>query len=277
MSVTTPPIHPSSILAGNISMDESVQIGPGCSLEGDITLAAGVRLIGNVYLRGPLRVGPRTVFYPFSCVGFDAQDAKFKPGMPTAGVQIGADCTLREHTTVHAATKADIPTVVGDRVYMMVASHVGHDVRVEDDVTMVNNAVVGGHAHIGQRAILSGNTAVHQFCRVGRLAMVSGDSALSNDLPPFLIIAGRNVLAGLNLVGMRRSGMSNIDITAVREAYRTVFRMSLTRPQMLEHLAVIAERSPAVKEMYDFVKEAKRPISIRPSARGRGDEDEPGL
>lgn len=263
-------VHPSASVGPEVELGQGVEIGPRCEIAGPVRLGDGVRILGNVYLRGPLTIGAGTIIYPFACIGFPAQDVKFKPGDPTPGVQIGENCTLREHITIHAATKPDHPTIIGNRVFMMVNSHVGHDAVVGHDVTLVNNACLAGHALVQDRATLSGNTAVHQFCRVGRLAFISGGVATSCDVPPFSVISNRNTIGSINVIGLRRSGMSNAEITAVRQAYRLAFHgKMLSRARLLEVLDELASGSQAVAELAEFVRTAKRPLCRMPRKRER--------
>jgi UDP-N-acetylglucosamine acyltransferase len=256
-----PKVHPTAEISAECQLHDSVEIGPGVRIMGKVSLAAGVRLIGHCYINGPVSIGERTVVYPYACIGFEPQDVKFKPGMPTAGVVVGADCLIREHVTIHLASKPENPTRIGDRVFMMVSSHVGHDARVDDDVTLVNNAALGGHSHVAARAILGGNCAIHQYCRVGRMAFVSGLSAMSTDTPPFAIAWTRNSLASINLVGMRRSGMPSDHITRVRQAYRETLRKGLSKDQTIATLTRLAEGCPPVGELLEFVRTAKKPIA----------------
>ncbi|MEK6703313.1 MAG: acyl-ACP--UDP-N-acetylglucosamine O-acyltransferase [Planctomycetota bacterium] len=260
-----PVIHPSAIVSPHAQLAQNVEIGPGCivqaSASAPVHLAPGVRLIANVILQGPLSIGENTTVYPNACLGLPAQDFKFSIGSPTAGVKIGAGCLIREGVTVHAATKPDIPTTIGDRVMMMVNSHAGHDAFVSNDVILANGALLAGHSHIGERANISGNCAIHQFNRVGRLAFVSGGVALSTDVPPFCVSAGRNRLHAVNLVGMRRNGLPREHITQVRWAFNQAFRRSLPRDEMLAKLLELGKDCPPVMEMHQFVLDAKRPIS----------------
>jgi UDP-N-acetylglucosamine acyltransferase len=189
------------------------------------------------------------------------QDYKIKPGDPTAGAVVGSDCIIREHATVHAATTPDEPTRVGNRVFMMVNSHVAHDGRVGNNVIMVNNSAIGGHAQLFDNVTLGGGALVHQFERVGRLAFVSGGAFLSTDVPPFCMAWKRNQLAGLNLVGMRRAGIPRDQITAIREAYRRAFRSGVSKPEMIAVLQEMGRGCPPVAEIAEFVAQAKRPIA----------------
>src|SRR5258707_15277614 len=118
-----PQIHPTAVVSRESELADDVIIGPYCSLTGRIRLGAGVRLIGNNYLNGPVTIGPGTVVYPFACLGFEPQDVKFKPGMTTAGVEIGANGIIREYVTIHASTSQEIPTRLGDRAVMMAITH----------------------------------------------------------------------------------------------------------------------------------------------------------
>jgi UDP-N-acetylglucosamine acyltransferase len=255
-----PEIHPTSIVEDTVQMADDVVVGPFCTLTGDITLGAGVKLLARVSMSGPVTVGENTIFYPNVCIGFEPQDYKFKPGAITAGVTIGSNCLFREGATVHASSNDHTPTRVGDRTFFMVCAHAGHDTTIGNDVILVNNVAIGGHAEVHDRAILSGGTMVHQFGRIGRQSMTSGCTTLSNDLPPFFMAVLRNQVVGLNLVGMRRSGMPRHEIDAVKRAYNEVFRKN---PPTNELRAMLEERgrtSEAVKILSDFVNTSKRPI-----------------
>jgi UDP-N-acetylglucosamine acyltransferase len=256
-----PKIHATAIVSEEAVLADDVEVGPFCILEGKITLGAGVRLMSHVNLFGPIEIGSGTLVYPGACLGFPGQDFKFKPGMATLGVKIGSDCIIREHVTVHAATKPDRPTTIGDRVFMMVHSHAGHDSIVRDDAILVNGSMLAGHTEVETRAIVSGNVAVHQFNRVGKLAMISGMSVISLDAPPFGVITGRNTLRGVNIIGMKRNGYSSKDINAVRRAYREFLIKPCSREQTLAGLREGAAECPALEEIAVFIEKSKRGIA----------------
>jgi UDP-N-acetylglucosamine acyltransferase len=263
-----PRIHPSAIIDPEAALSPGVDIGPNCTLRGAVKLGAGVTLIANVYLQGPLEVGEGTTVYPNACIGFPPQDFKFKPGMASAGVKIGAHCIIREGMTIHAASKAPgagPPTTVGDRCFLMVQSHIGHDAKVGSDVVLCNGALIAGHAEVGDKVTLSGNVAVHQFVRVGRLAMFSGLTAVSRDVPPFCLVGGRNTIHGLNAVGLRRNGVSREEITMLRRAFREAFRARVPRAEQIEILTELGRKSACVLEMAEFCAASKRGMVAAPA------------
>lgn len=264
-------VHPTAIVSKECEIGEGVEIGPWCVIEGKVRLGEGVRLIGNVYVNGPLTIGPRTIVYPFCSLGYGPQHLKFKLGQESAGVAIGADCTIRESSTVHSATGLTVPTIVGERNYFMVNAHVGHDARTGNDVTLVNNTCLAGHVQIGDSVTLGGGALVHQFTRIGRMAFIGGGTRAVADVPPFTSAVERSRLAGINLVGLRRAGIPREDITKVREAFRKSFREPLTRPEIFAVLTSLGKDCALVAEMAEFVgAAANRPLSV---GYDRGDRE----
>lgn len=253
-------IHPTADVSPDCELGDGVEIGPYCILKGRVRLAAGVRLLGNNYLNGPVTIGARTVLWPFACIGFEPQDFKFAPGARTAGVVIGEDCLIREHATVHAASNDHTPTRLGNKVFMMVNTHVAHDAVVGNNVVMVNGAGLAGHGVIEDNVTLGGNAVIHQFCRIGRLVMMSGDCAVSLDVPPFCMVNERNRIGGLNTVGLRRSGMPREHITALRKAFRDLLRTPQPRAAVIAELTRRGESCPPIAEMARFIAASKRGI-----------------
>jgi len=263
-----PHIHPTAIVDPQCVLAAGVEVGPHCIISGRVSIGENTRLIAAVHIQGPADIGADNTLYPGACIGFPAQDWKHKPGDATGGVRIGSGCLLREHVTIHAATKPDVPTTLGDKCFLMVGSHLGHDAWVGNNVVLVNHVLLAGHTKVYDNATLAGGTALHQFNRVGRLAFASG-VALAMDVPPFCVAGERNTLNGVNLVGMRRNGISRDDITRVRNAFRDAIRRRLPRQEMIAKLTELGRDCPVVMEMATFVAEAKRPIAVSAYARRR--------
>lgn len=256
-----PTIHPTASVSPQCELADTAEIGPYCTLTGKVRLGEGVRLIGHNYINGPVTIGRGTVVYPFACIGYEPQDYKFKPGMLTAGVEIGAECIIREHVTIHAASNDHTPTRLGDCVFMMVATHVAHDCQVGSGVIFVNGAGAAGHCVIHDNVTLGGNAVIHQHCRIGRLVMMSGDCAVDLDVPPFCMVSERNRIGGLNLVGLRRAGVPREQITELRRAFRDLLRNPMPRSEIVAALRERSAASPLLAEMADFIAATKRGIT----------------
>lgn len=253
-------IHPTAIVEDGARLGEGVSIGPRCTIGPEATLADNVTLIADAHVSGDTEIGPSSTVYPYACLGFGPQHVKFNTQTPIGGVTIGAAAVIREHATVHASMYPDQRTIVGDRAYFMVGAHIGHDCVIGDDVIICNNALLAGHCEVDNRVYISGSVSVHQFCRIGKGAMLAGGTACNADVPPYCTLIAPNQLGGLNLVGMRRGGVSREAITIARRAYRDAFRARCDREEQLNRLDALAEQSDPVAEMAAFVRTTKRGV-----------------
>ncbi len=252
-------IHPTALVEGEIDLGDDVVIGPHCVLNGRVRLGDGTRLIGNVYVQGPLEAGKGNTVYPFASLGFAPQWSDSDHDREGPGVRLGDHNMLREGVTVHRAMGDDKPTRIGSHNYLMVNSHVGHDTSVADRCVLVNGALIAGHVRLDERVVVGGNGAVHQHVHVGRGAMISGLVGPTLDVPPWFMITGINYASTVNAVGLRRSGMSQDEIADVKWVYRTLSARRLTRPETLAALSERAERS-IVSEYIDFIENSARGI-----------------
>ncbi len=257
-----PTVHPTAVIDGDVSLADTVAIGPYCVLDGTtgpISIGSGTRLLSTVHLTGPLTVGLRNTIYPNACLGFPAQDLKWDPARPGAGVVIGNDNTFREGVTVHRATSDETPTTIGSDNFLMGIAHIGHDARVGDNNIIGQAAMLGGFVEVADRVNIGGAAGVHQNCRVGRGCMLGGNQVLLQDLPPFFMLTGSNVAGSLNLIGLRRSHTPPAVIEEIRWVFRTLYRRGLSmksaRSALRDH-----EPTPTIDEYIDFIDRSRRGI-----------------
>ena len=255
-------IDPTARIERGAQIGQDVSIGPYCVVGPHVAIADGCRLVAHVHVTGHTAIGPRTVIYPFASLGTPPQSVKYRGG-PTRLV-IGADCDLREGVTVNTGTEDDRGvTEVGDRCFMMVGSHVGHDCRVGSDVTFANNVVLGGHVTIGDFVMLGGQAAVRQFVRIGEGAMVVGLSGVRADVIPFGLVQGPLAnLIGLNVVGMRRRGASKADIHRLRQVYEALFFGAGTFRERLDKIAASDRGPQLVDKVIAFIRAGSRPLTM---------------
>ncbi|MCX7422160.1 MAG: acyl-ACP--UDP-N-acetylglucosamine O-acyltransferase [Planctomycetia bacterium] len=218
-------IHPQACVDSRAELGDDVEIGPFCVVGPYVKLGNGCRLTNNVTLIGHTTIGTRNRFFPNCVIGGEPQDYSYKES-PT-WVEIGDDNLFREGVTVNrGAEKEDHGTRIGHRNLLMSNAHVAHNCCVGNNVMLVNGVLLGGHVHVHDRAIISGNTVVHHFTSVGTMAFVSGGCRVVTDLPPFMLAAGNDnpEVKTINLVGMRRAGVSESSINVIKRAHRLIFR-----------------------------------------------------
>jgi UDP-N-acetylglucosamine acyltransferase len=264
-------IDPTARLAPGAVIGQDVTIGPYCVIGPHVVVGDGCRLVAHVHLTGHTSIGARTVIYPFASLGTPPQSVKYRGG-PTR-LTVGSDCDIREGVTLNTGTEDDRGhTEVGDRCFLMVGSHVGHDCKVGSDVIFANNVVLGGHVTVGDFVVFGGQAAVLQFVRIGEGAMVAGLSGVRADLIPFGFAMGQSAdLIGLNIVGMRRRGVSKADIHGLRRAYEAMFFGAGTFRQRLGEVEAQSGGHPLVAKVIDFIRSGSRALTmaVRRTADGQ--------
>lgn len=270
----TASIHPTAIIAEGARIGADVAIGPWCTVGANVELGDGARLISHVVVDGHTKIGAGVEIFPFATVGMAPQDLKYK-GEPTR-VEIGARTQIREHCSIHRGTATGTGlTRIGEDCLLMAVVHVAHDCAIGSRVVIANNVVMGGHCQIGDFAVIGGSAALHQFVRIGRGAMVGGVSGVEADVIPFgSVIGNRARLAGLNLIGLKRRGVSRADMHVLRQAVRLLF----WSPGVFEHRLEQAKRQfdghALVDEVLAFVTADSRRGLIRTEPRANTETDE---
>jgi UDP-N-acetylglucosamine acyltransferase len=253
-------VHPTAVIDPEATLANDVQIGPYVIIDGQVEIGPECVIEAHSCLCGPLTIGPRNFVGYGAVLGKSPQHREYR-GEPTA-LRIGSDNVFREYVTVHRGTvQGNGTTWIGDRNMFMIGSHLGHDVRVGNDCTVVNNALVAGHVSLGDGCILSGHTAIQQRVRVGRLSMLGGMGSTSKDIPPFILQQGQNCVTGLNIVGLRRAGLSSATIDALRQAFRIFFREGRSQNAGLGQIESELGSIPEVAELTTFIRESKTGIN----------------
>jgi UDP-N-acetylglucosamine acyltransferase len=230
-------------------------VGPYSIVSSGVRLEEGVRLHSHVVVGGTTRVGAGTEIFPFASVGLPPQDRKYHG--EASRLDIGRNCTIREHVTVNPGTEGGGGvTRVGDDCLLLVGAHIAHDCQVGNNVTLVNHATLAGHCRIGDHVILGGLSAVHQFVRIGESGFVGGMSGVENDVIPFgLAIGNRAELGGLNIVGLTRRGFARDAIHQLRRAYRTLFGPEGTLKERLADMEEEFGSDGNIRKIIDFIRE----------------------
>jgi UDP-N-acetylglucosamine acyltransferase len=254
-------IHPTAIIGKNVKLGDGVEIEPYTCLDGDIEIGDNCRLGPMVSVRGWVKIGPGTTIHPHASLGEPPQDYAFdgQPGL----VDIGAHCLIREGVTIHTPVNgaSGQTTHVGNHVFLMTCSHVGHNAHLGDHAILASGCVLGGHVQVEERAFLSGNVAVHQFCRVGAYAIVGGLSKVTQDIPPYMLANGDTArVYGINVVGLRRNQFTQDDRSRIKDAYKAIYSGRILRTVLAE-LEQKHQANATVMRLVNFVQNAKRGIA----------------
>lgn len=253
-------IHPTAIIDPSAKLAADVQVGPWTVIGPDVEIGAGSKIASHVVIKGPTVIGKHNQIFQFSSVGEDTPDLKYK-GEPTRLV-IGDHNVIREGVTIHRGTIQDrSETTIGNHNLIMAYVHIGHDSVIGNHCILVNNTALAGHVHVDDWAILSGYTLVHQFCHIGAHSFSGMGTAIGKDVPAYVTVFGSPAEAkGINSEGLKRRGFSADAITAIKRAYKLIYRQGLTVDDALQELAKLVVDVPQVQPMIDSLKNSTRGI-----------------
>lgn len=250
-------IHPTAIIDPRVRLGPAVSVGAYSVIGPEVVLATGCRIGHHVVLEGQVVLGEGSRVGHGSVIGAPPQDLKYREGMPS-GVRIGADTVIREHVTIHRATRENGWTQIGDRCLLMSSSHVAHDCVIGDDVIIINYAGLTGHVRVDDRATVGGLSGIHPFARIGTYAYIGGCSKVNQDVPPFVVVDGAPATArSVNVIGLRRGGVGVEDRRRIQAAFRILYRSGLAPASAIQRIRAELELTPLMARLAEFVETTK--------------------
>ncbi|AMV39757.1 acyl-ACP--UDP-N-acetylglucosamine O-acyltransferase [Planctomyces sp. SH-PL62] len=233
---------------------DGVEIGPYCVIGPDARIGEGTRLIAHVCILGHTTVGDHNVVHPNTVLGGDPQDFTYK-GEPTR-LEIGDHNTFREGVTIHRGScKEEGVTRIGSHNYFMANVHVGHDCILGDRILIANNTMLAGHIHMQSHATVSAGCGLHQFVTVGQYSYIGALTRAYHDVPPYMLVEGNpSKVRCINIVGLKRHGISPEAVTALHEAHRLIYRARMIAKQAHEVLEAHGQVCAEVRGLLDFIE-----------------------
>jgi UDP-N-acetylglucosamine acyltransferase len=273
-------IHPSAIVENPANLADDVIVHPFAYIGPDVKIGAGTEVGIRVSLVNRVTIGKNNKIFTGATIGENAQDIHFNN--PKAEVIIGDNNVFRETITVHQPTKAETPTRIGNGCFFMADAHVAHDCQFGNNIIMVNKSGCAGHVQVGDGALISGLVMVHQNVRIGAYAVIGGVSKATRDVLPYTMNNGNPALAfGLNIVGLKRSGMTPAERSAIKQAFQIFYLKDLSTPKAIE--AIQQELVPSLPEgsaerkrieyLAEWLKSSKRGFTFHSSKKGEVEEE----
>jgi len=252
-------IHKTAIVEAGAQIHESVVIGPFAVIGKDVKIGKGTTVGPYTVIDGDTTIGENNRIFQSVSIGLVPQDLKFH-GEPTVTI-IGNNNTIREFVTIHRGTEASGKTIVGDNNLFMVYSHVAHDCIVGNNCVFANSVALAGHVQIGNFVIVGGLTGIHQFSKVGDQVIVGACSSVTQDVMPYALAQGNHAaIHGINIIGLKRRGFTDVQIKEIRDAHHIIFRSNL---RLAEAVKVLQEKYPGVghiENILNFINLSERGI-----------------
>lgn len=266
-------IHSSSVISKDVILEDGVEIGPYCNIQGHVKIGQGTYVEGHVSIGskyGIVEIGKNNHISPGAVLGGPPQDISYK-SEPTKLI-IGDNNVIREFTTLNLATsKGDGSTQIGHNCYFMAYSHVGHDCKIGNNVIIANNTHFGGHCEVEDNVVVGGMSAFNQFSKVGRYSFVAGSSIVNKDIIPFSRAQGNYaVIRATNKVGLLRKGFSKEEVNNIHKAIRIIVMGAGTLEEALARIQSECVQSVNIEQLLHFIKSSKRGIAFQRGSASAG-------
>src|SRR5262245_57517252 len=253
-------IHATAVVAAGAELASDVSIGAYTIIGPRVRIGAGTNVGPHVVIEGNTTIGARNRIFQFASIGAEPQDLKYH-GEDSALV-IGDDNRIREFCTLQPGTEGGgMLTKVGNGNLLMNYSHIAHDCILGSRIVVANGVQLGGHVIIEDGAVLGALAGIHQFVRVGESSLIGAGSMVSQDVPPFCNATGdRATLHGLNSLGLKRRGVADATVAALKRAYRIMFQSNLRTAEALARVRAEVAGVPEVERFAAFIESSERGV-----------------
>mgnify|MGYP001273541758 FL=1 len=254
-------IHPTAIISKKSILSNNVNVGPYCLIGDNVEIGENCKLHSHINITGNTKIGNNNEIFPFVSIGTPPQDLKYKGEKNS--IIIGDNNKIREYVNINPGTSlGGTITKIGNNNLIMVYCHIAHDCNIKNNIVIANNVQIAGHVTIEDNTIIGGSCAIHQFSRIGKFSMIGGMTGVDRDVIPFgLSMGNRNILMGLNLIGLRRANFLNQDIKLLQKFYDIAFKTKNFRKN-INLIDESIKKNKNVKIIIDFLNsDKKRPIS----------------
>ncbi|MFA4991155.1 MAG: acyl-ACP--UDP-N-acetylglucosamine O-acyltransferase [Candidatus Omnitrophota bacterium] len=253
-------IHPTALIDKKAKLADDIEVGPYAIIGPDVVIGRSARIGPHVVINGNTTIGDNCSVFTGAVVGSAPQDLKYK-GKRTF-LKIGDNNIIREYTTLNPGTEEGHSTSLGDDNLLMAYSHVAHDCKVGNNCIIANAGTLAGHVTLEDKVVLGGLAAIHQFVRVGKLSIIGGCSKIVRDIPPFSTCDGHPArVYGLNLIGIRRSGMSREAQIELRKAFKILFHSKLSFRHAAEKVKEELKEFEEIRYLLEFIKGSERGVT----------------
>ena len=217
-------ISPLAYVDPAAKIGKDVTIHPFAYIAADTVIGDGCEIFPFASIMSGARLGKNNKIFNGAVISAQPQDFRWK-GQPTL-CTIGDNNVIREQVIINRAIAPEGVTRIGSDCFIMAETHIGHDSTISSKCVIGNGVKIAGDVFIDECTILSSNVMINEHVKVSRWVFVKGGCRISNNVPPFVIIAHNPVkYYGVNAPIMTRHGKFTQDeVEDAAKAYRHIYQ-----------------------------------------------------
>jgi UDP-N-acetylglucosamine acyltransferase len=253
-------IHRTAIVDPQAKIGYNVIIGPYAIIGANVELGDHCIVGAHVSIDGWTKIGKSNQFFDGAAIGYEPQDFSYR-GEETY-LYIGDNNIFYQKVTIHRGTASGSKeTRIGNENIFKPCSHVAHDCQVGHQNILDTGVALAGHVMLEDRIVIGSLSGIHQFCKIGAMVMISAMTKIVKDVPPFIVVEGNPAnVAGVNLSGFRKNGVSQEASQEIIMAYKMLYHSNLRIDQALEAMKQKLQSSWEIEHFISFIRNAKRGI-----------------
>ncbi len=253
-------IHETAVVDPGAKIAKNVKIGPYSVIGENVEIGEGTEIGSYAQIEGWTTIGNNNIIGNGVSIGLPPQNLDYE-GERTF-LFIGDNNIIREYVTIHRGTvDGGGETRIGNNNQLMVYSHVAHDCNLGNNITIANAANLAGHVSVENNAYISRLVGIHQFVKIGQLSLVGSHSKVIKDLPPYIEVQGHPAMVkGINIVGLRKNGVSGKLKKEISKAYNILYKSDLNISQAIEKMDQELQTSKEIEHFIRFLKNSTRGI-----------------
>ena len=252
-------IHSTAVVDKKAKLADDVEVGPYTIIGPDVEIGGSTKIGPHVVITGYTSIGKNCRIFPGACVGTIPQDLKYKG--EESLLKIGNNNIIREYVTINPGSEKGSETSIGDGNLLMAYSHVAHNCNIGNGCIIANLGTLAGHVSIEDKVVMGGIVGIHQFVRVGKMAIIGGCSKVVQDIPPFSTCDGRPArVYGLNLLGLKRAGISMDAQRSLKKAFKILFHSGISLKSAIYKVSETADHFKEIDYLLEFLKGSKRGV-----------------
>ena len=210
--VPAPGVHPTAVIAKDVTLGADVSVGPYCVLEPGVKVADRTILYAGCYLGHGVEVGSDTKLYPHVTVrehcqigsrniihngtvigsdgfGYNVDKQGVRTKVPQIGIVVmGDDVEIGANVTVDRARFGK--TRIGNGVKIDNLVQIAHNVVIGDHSVIVAQVGIAGSSELGAYTTLAAQSGVGGHLVIGDRVIVGARGGVIKDVPAGSFVSG---------------------------------------------------------------------------------------
>jgi UDP-3-O-[3-hydroxymyristoyl] glucosamine N-acyltransferase len=173
-------------LADDVVIGDRVQFGPGTVIGTGVTVGDDCSFAANVTVYPGVRIGNRVVVHAGAVLGSDGfgyvrdpDTGRYEKFPQIGGLAIADDVEIGANTTVDRGA-LDL-TSIGRGTKLDNLVHVGHNVRIGEDVVIAAQTGLSGSAVVEDGAVIAGQVGIADHVRIGSGAILGAQCGVPSN------------------------------------------------------------------------------------------------